>query len=130
MEYTQEVIFLKKGRLRVDFYNSQQEYVDSRVLEAGDVILLASGGHGFTILEDVEMFEVKQGPYIGEHDRTRFQGVAPRREKSLAVLGGLVLAMLLGGIGFGPTAPAEVEGFEPLNRKRELTTLNTRFQPC
>ena len=39
------------------------------------VILLIAGGHGFEVLEDVEMIEVKQGPYVGEGDKTRFVGV-------------------------------------------------------
>lgn len=69
---TQEVLFIRKGKLRVDFYNDDQEYLESYILEAGDVILLASGGHGFEVLEEVEMFEVKQGPYAGENDKTRF----------------------------------------------------------
>ncbi|MDR2406662.1 MAG: hypothetical protein LBE13_00890 [Bacteroidales bacterium] len=72
---TQEVLIIKKGRLRVDFYNGKQEYLESRILETGDVILLASGGHGFEMLEDTEMFEVKQGPYAGENDKTRFAGI-------------------------------------------------------
>lgn len=71
--YTQEVLFIKKGKLRVDFYSSEQLYLESRILEAGDVILLTEGGHGFEALEDLEMFEVKQGPYAGEQDKTRFR---------------------------------------------------------
>ena len=72
VHYTQEVLFIKKGKLRVDFYSEEQEYLESRVLEGGDVILLIQGGHGFEVLEEVEMFEVKQGPYAGEADKTRF----------------------------------------------------------
>lgn len=77
LTYTQEVLFIRKGKLRVDFYSSKQEYVESRLLEAGDVILLASAGHGFHVLEDLEMFEVKQGPYAEEADKTRFDGIDP-----------------------------------------------------
>ena len=72
VHYTQEVLFIRKGRLRVDFYSEQQSYLESRVLEAGDAILLIQGGHGFEVLEEVEMIEVKQGPYVGEQDKTRF----------------------------------------------------------
>jgi mannose-6-phosphate isomerase-like protein (cupin superfamily) len=72
--YTQEVLFLRRGRLRVDFYDGERNYLESRVLEGGDVILLASGGHGFEVLEEIEMIEVKQGPYAGEQDKTRFKG--------------------------------------------------------
>ena len=73
--YTQEVLFIKKGKLRVDFYDDYEDYLESRVLNAGDVLLLVSGGHGFKVLEELEMVEVKQGPYSGEKDKIRFQGI-------------------------------------------------------
>lgn len=73
--YTQEVLFLKRGRLRVDFYDDRQNYLRSCILESGDVILLAGGGHGFEVLEEIEMIEVKQGPYAGEHEKTRFAAI-------------------------------------------------------
>jgi len=85
VEYTQEVLFIKKGRLRVDFYNDQQEYLESRLLEAGDVILLVTGGHGFEVVEEIEMIEVKQGPYVGEKDKTRFQGITNQQAKILSL---------------------------------------------
>lgn len=69
---TQEVLFVKSGKVRVDFYNDGQQYLESRLLIKGDVILLAAGGHGFEMLEQSEMIEVKQGPYIGEKDKVRF----------------------------------------------------------
>lgn len=72
---TQEVLFMKKGKLRVDFYDDYEDYLESTVLETGDVILLVSGGHGFTVLEEVEMIEVKQGPYSGDEDKRRFKGI-------------------------------------------------------
>jgi mannose-6-phosphate isomerase-like protein (cupin superfamily) len=75
VHYTQEVLFIRRGILRVDFYDSTQHYLKSRLLNAGDTILLATGGHGFEIIEEVEMIEVKQGPYAGEGDKTRFVGV-------------------------------------------------------
>lgn len=74
--FTKEVLFIRKGKLRVDFYTDQQVYLESHVLGSGDVILLARGGHGFEVLEDVEMVEVKQGPYAGESDKTRFSGIS------------------------------------------------------
>ncbi|HTA60811.1 MAG TPA: hypothetical protein VK835_00065 [Bacteroidia bacterium] len=70
--YTQEVLVIKKGKLKVDFYDDKQLYISSKVLEGGDIILLASGGHGFEVLENIEMVEVKQGPYKGDSDKTRF----------------------------------------------------------
>ena len=77
VQYTKEVLFIKSGRVRVDFYDDSQNYLESRILHQGDVILLAFGGHGFEMLEASEIIEVKQGPYAGEADKTRFQPVAP-----------------------------------------------------
>lgn len=73
--FTQEVLIIKKGILRVDFYDEYEDYLESRDLYAGDIILLISGGHGFKVIEEVEMVEVKQGPYSGEQDKKRFIGV-------------------------------------------------------
>jgi hypothetical protein len=70
--YTQEVLVIKKGVLRVDFYDNQRNYLECRTLRAGDVILLTECGHGFEVLEELEMIEVKQGPYTGDNDKTRF----------------------------------------------------------
>lgn len=81
VQFTQEVLFLKKGKLRVDFYSDDQNYLDSRILNGGDVILLATGGHGFEVLEEIEMIEVKQGPYAGEEDKTRFKGIQKDKVK-------------------------------------------------
>ena len=73
--FTQEVLFIKKGKLRVDFYDEYEDYLESRILYPGDVLLLVSGGHGFKALDELEMVEVKQGPYSGDMDKTRFKGV-------------------------------------------------------
>lgn len=75
VQYTQEVLLIKKGKLRVDFYDDDRNYLNSRVIKEGDVILLATGGHGFEVLEEIEMIEVKQGPYAGGEDKTRFHGI-------------------------------------------------------
>ena len=72
VQFTQEILFIRKGKLQVDFYSDDQKFLESRILEAGDVILLIKGGHGFIILEDLEMFEVKQGPYAGDEDKIKF----------------------------------------------------------
>ena len=72
---TQEVLRLEKGCLRVDFYDANRTYLESRILHAADTIILVSGGHGFEVLDDVEMIEVKQGPYLGDEDKTRFPGI-------------------------------------------------------
>lgn len=71
--FTREVLFIRRGRARMDLYTQQREPVASVVLEGGDVILLASGGHGMTMLEETEIIEVKQGPYAGAEDKERFE---------------------------------------------------------
>ena len=60
----------------MDFYDDYEDYLESRILNAGDVILLVSGGPGFQVLEEVEMIEVKQGPYSGDVDKRRFTGIS------------------------------------------------------
>ena len=77
VHYTKEVLFIRRGSLRVDFYDDDKHYLQSRLLEGGDVILLAYGGHGFEMLEECEIIEVKQGPYAGEADKERFAPIAP-----------------------------------------------------
>lgn len=79
VQFTKEVLVVRSGRMRVDFYSDAQEYLRSMVLQTGDVILLAFGGHGFEMLEPTEMIEIKQGPYAGDMDKTRFESVARER---------------------------------------------------
>lgn len=72
---TQEVLFIKSGKVRIDFYTDNKDYINSTIVEKGDVVLLASGGHGFKMLEKSEIIEVKQGPYCGDLDKTRFSPI-------------------------------------------------------
>ena len=71
--YTKEVLVIKRGKMRCDFYSDNKEYLESAVVETGDVILLAAGVHGFECIEETEMYEIKQGPYAGDNDKTRFE---------------------------------------------------------
>ncbi len=73
IDLTQEVLYIKSGVVRVNFFDNEREYLKSMNLFAGDVILLANGGHGFEIIEEAEIIEVKQGPYAGEMDKIRFE---------------------------------------------------------
>lgn len=74
VEWTQETLFIRSGKVRLDLYEPEsRHYLCSRELNAGDVVLLAHGGHGFEMLEKSEMIEVKQGPYAGVNDKTRFR---------------------------------------------------------
>jgi mannose-6-phosphate isomerase-like protein (cupin superfamily) len=69
---TSEALLIRRGRMRVHFFDGQRRHLQANDLAAGDVLLLLAGGHGFEILEELEMIEVKQGPYAGEHDKTVF----------------------------------------------------------
>ena len=70
---TQEVLFIKSGKVRIDFYEDVTKKLhSSTVLNKGDTILLASGGHGLSFLENSEVIEVKQGPYTNDDDKVRF----------------------------------------------------------
>ena len=75
VDLTQEVLLVKSGKVRVDFYDDDKVYIESRIVATGDIILLAAGGHGFEMLEQSEIIEVKQGPYCGEMDKIRFEPV-------------------------------------------------------
>ncbi len=70
--YTQEVLLVRKGKVEVNLYTDKKSFLTSRVLGAGDLILLCGGGHSFKMLEETSMIEIKQGPYAGENDKTRF----------------------------------------------------------
>ena len=71
--YTQEVLWIRQGSVRLNLYNSQRGLVCAPVLFKDDLILLCGGGHSFEMLEETIMVEVKQGPYAGENDKTRFE---------------------------------------------------------
>ena len=79
--WTQEVLFIKSGKVRVDFYTDGRHYLESRILATGDVILLAAGGHGFEMMEPSEIIEVKQGPYYGDQDKSRFDPIDDQKVK-------------------------------------------------
>ena len=76
VKYTQEVLIIKEGKVKINFYNDENECIHSEILCKADVILLCGGGHGFEMIEDSVMIEVKQGPYTGdEYDKERFLGI-------------------------------------------------------
>lgn len=75
VELTQEVLFIKSGSVKMDIFGLDKKLIKTCVLNKGDVVLLASGGHGFTMLEKSEIIEVKTGPHLGEKDKTRFNEI-------------------------------------------------------
>jgi hypothetical protein len=72
---TQEVILVRRGRLRATIFSEQARAVAQVELQVGDVLILLGGGHGYEILEDgTQVLEIKNGPYFGpEQDRTRIR---------------------------------------------------------
>jgi hypothetical protein len=74
---TQEVLCIKKGMLKVNFYDESKSYLGKEILGKGDTILLISGGHGFEVIEEIEMLEIKQGPFNHKNDKIRFNDTQP-----------------------------------------------------
>ncbi len=73
VEFTHEVLFVKRGSVRVGFYDANNQLFNSVIISTGDTILLMGLGHGFEMLEDTEMIEVKQGPYAGDDDKVKLK---------------------------------------------------------
>jgi hypothetical protein len=69
---TSEVIVVRSGRCELDVYDDDHALVATRALEKGDIMLMVGGGHGFRMLEDTVLLEVKQGPYTGIDEKERF----------------------------------------------------------
>ena len=78
---TTEVILILKGLLRVDFYNNAKKYLYSKILKEKDIIMLVTGGHGFKVLKNVEMLEIKQGPYNLIKDKIKFENIEESKVK-------------------------------------------------
>ena len=77
--YTTEVIIIFKGSLRVDFYDQKQKYLFSKIIKEKEIIMLVHGGHGFKVLKNVEMIEVKQGPYSLIKDKKKFDEIDEKK---------------------------------------------------
>src|SRR5205823_6087484 len=69
---TGEVLLVQRGRCDVDIYDDDRQLVTTRELHVGDILIAVTGGHGFRVLEDTVLLEVKQGPYAGGNDKERF----------------------------------------------------------
>ena len=76
---TSEVLLIQKGKLRVDFYNDKKKYLFSKVVKKNDIIILHEGTHGFKVLENCRMIEVKQGPFVQTLDKVRFEKINEKK---------------------------------------------------
>lgn len=74
--FTEEILFVRSGMVRVDFYDENQQYIESHIVRSGDIVILKAGGHGFKVIERADIFEVKQGPYLGAQDKVRFEPIS------------------------------------------------------
>ncbi len=83
VEFTNETLLIKSGKVRVDFYDGNKNYFKSIILNKGDVVLLIRGGHGFEMLKNSEIIEIKQGPYVNDKDKTRFKKVSKNKIKKI-----------------------------------------------
>ena len=73
IEGTCEAIWIRKGKCRVIFYDTDTENEEKHeiLLEQGDLIVFFRGGHKFEMVEDCEILEIKQGPFDGNLDKVR-----------------------------------------------------------
>ena len=78
---TSEVIILQKGKLRVDFYNNKKKYLFSIYLNKNEIIMLVHGGHGFKVIKDAQMLEIKQGPFLMSKDKIKFKKIDEKKIK-------------------------------------------------
>jgi hypothetical protein len=69
---TTEVLIVQRGRCEVDMFDLDRQLVATRELHVGDMLIAVAGGHGFRVLEDTVLLEVKQGPYPGGAEKERF----------------------------------------------------------
>ena len=69
---TAEVLLVRRGRCEMDVYDNNRHLVATRELRAGDIVVLLDGGHGFRMIEDTVLLEVKQGPYAGPNEKAQF----------------------------------------------------------
>lgn len=60
----QECIVVKKGKIKVDLYGPDKKMFKKITMKVGDLLILLNGGYGIHILEDAEMIELKNGPFV------------------------------------------------------------------
>ena len=78
---TSEVLYVKNGVLRVDFYNNKKKYLLSKLLKKDELIILSEGSHGFNIIKKCKLIEIKQGPFVKSLDKKRFKRINENKIK-------------------------------------------------
>ncbi len=69
---TSEVLIILEGELEVEIFDSYKNFVNSRILTKGYLILFLKGGHSFKVNQNCKFIEVKQGPYLEGLDKEKF----------------------------------------------------------
>ncbi len=69
----QEFFYVLSGKVMIDLFDERENdrKVSQVIIEEGDSIVL-NAGHGFTLLADAQLIELKQGPYRGRNEEKRF----------------------------------------------------------
>lgn len=72
---TQEVVYVRRGRVRASIYDEDKQPLTEVDLLEGDTAVFLAGGHGYEIMEDgTQVLEVKNGPFVGvERDKEKFE---------------------------------------------------------
>ena len=78
---TSEVLYVKNGILRVDFYNNKKKYLLSKLLRKDELIILTEGSHGFKVIKKCKLIEIKQGPFVKSLDKKRFKRINEKKIK-------------------------------------------------
>lgn len=68
----QEVLHIVYCRIEAEFFENMGKKIGSVILESDDTILLLTGGHGFDILRDAKILEIKQGLYSSVKEDKKF----------------------------------------------------------
>lgn len=67
---TAEVLIVRAGQCEIDLYSRIGHLIATKTLSVNDILLLTGeGGHGFRMLEDTVLLEVKQGPYLTVNEK-------------------------------------------------------------
>tara|TARA_Y100000768_G_scaffold388067_1_gene381758 strand:+ start:4643 stop:5041 length:399 start_codon:yes stop_codon:yes gene_type:complete len=69
---TTEVLLILDGILKINFFDNKKKYIFSNTVKKNDIVILLSGGHGFEVMKNCKMIEVKQGPYSKIEDKFKF----------------------------------------------------------
>ncbi|MBI5045428.1 MAG: hypothetical protein HZC14_00220 [Candidatus Niyogibacteria bacterium] len=62
----QECLVVRRGKIRVDFYAPNKKIFKYVYVKAGEALIILRGGHGVRVMQDAEIFELKNGPFVDD----------------------------------------------------------------